>query len=168
MSKSQINLLLWQFEQVRKVTLAGVDHLTKEQLFEPPIEGEWCIGSYLMHLAECDLAWLHTLSGKEIPEDIRKRSYYGVWKDCPEEESGAPMEALEPKEYFETIALTRKMFTDEVASLNDEDLDTIVETKHGSKINGNSKRTIINRMIDHEAHHRGQILLLIRKAGWKK
>ena len=168
MSKSQIDLLLWQFDYTRKQTLACVEHLTKEQLFASPIEGEWCIGSHLMHLAECDLGWLHTLSGKEIPEDIKKRAYYAVWKDCPEEFSEAPKEALEPKEYFETIAITRKMFTDEVASLNDEDLDMIVKTKHGSKITGNSKRTIINRMIDHEAHTRGQMFLLIRKAGWGK
>ncbi len=167
MSKSKINLLLWQFEEARKLTLAGVEHLSKEQLFMPPIEGEWCIGSYLMHLAECDLGWLHTLSGKEVPEEIKKRSYYAVWYDCPEEFREAPKETLEPKEYFETIALTRKMFTDEVASLNDEDLDTIVETKHGSSINHKSKLYIINHHIDHEAHTRGQMFLLIRKAGWR-
>lgn len=166
MSNPQIELLLWQFEEARKKTLAGVEHLTKEQLIAPPIEGEWCIGSHLMHLAECDLAWLHTLSGKEVPEDIKKRSYYGVWKDCPAEDGCHPKEPIELNEYLETITLTRKMFTDEVASLNDDDLDTIVETKHGSSINGKSKLQIINQMIDHEAHTRGQMFLLIRKADW--
>lgn len=162
----QIDLFLYQYEYVRQATLDGIKHLTKEQLFMPPIEEEWCIGSYLMHLAECDLAWLQTLSGKEVSADIKERSYYGVWKDCPAEEGRHPKEPIEVNEYLETIALTRKMLLDEVASLKDTNLEDLVYRFGQTTGKQYSKKTIINQMIDHEAHTRGQMLLLIRKAGY--
>ena len=80
----QVAVLKWLLEDVRKVTLEGIKPLTKEQLFAVPIEGEFSIGSFLMHICECDLGWLERLSGKEVPEDIKKRAYYGVWYDSPE------------------------------------------------------------------------------------
>jgi uncharacterized damage-inducible protein DinB len=158
----QIAILKWLFEDVRKITLKGIEPLTKEQLFAAPIEGEECIGAFLMHLCECDLGWYQTISGKEASEDIKKRAYYAIWYDSPE--AAPPAEPPEVREYLETMAATRKLFLDYVCTLKDSDLDDVITWKNKQY----TKRWVISRMLQHEAHTRGQIMMLIRKAGWEK
>jgi uncharacterized damage-inducible protein DinB len=168
-SNPQTALLKWMFEDVRKITLEGVTHLTKEQLFIPPIAGEYPIGAYLMHLAECDLGWLQTLSGKKVPDEIKKRSYYSAWFDVPKEDFNPPKEPLEINEYLDVITLTRNMFLDEVSKLKDSELDNIITWKGYTGVERSaSKKWIIYHLLEHEAHTRGQMFMLIRKAGWKK
>lgn len=164
----QVELLKWMFEDIRKVTISGVSHLTKEQFFTPPVEGEFPIGAYLMHLAECDLGWLETISGNKVPDDIKKRSYYSAWFDVPKEDYNPPKEAPEVKEYFEVMELTRKMFLDYISTLKDSDLEDIITRKRGEIERKYSKKWIIYHILEHEAHTRGQIFMLIRKAGWNK
>lgn len=164
--QSQIQILKWILEDVRMETLAGVNHLTKEQLFQTPVEGESSIGSYLMHFAECDISWLEVLSGIEQPADLKKRSYFDKWFDVPDPEP--PKDALEVKEYLETIAETRKNFLDYISTLNDEELEKVVIMQRKSGDRKFSKKWIIYHIIEHEAHHRGQMFMLIRKAGWNK
>lgn len=163
----QISLLTWMLEDVRSITLKGVEHLTKEQLFETPIEGEYSIGSYLMHLAEVDIYWLEVLSGNPQPEVLKKRSYYNVWFDSLEE-SLPPNETLEISEYLDVIAATRKNFLDHIAALKDSDLEEVVIQQGRTKEHKLTKKWIVYHILEHEAHHRGQMFMLIRKAGWKK
>ncbi len=156
----------WMLEDVRKEMLAGVNHLTKEQLFQSSVDGESSIGAYLMHLAECDLSWLEILSGKEQPGDLKKRAYFDKWFDVPEPEP--PKEPLEVNEYLETIAQTRKNFIDYILTLDDEELENEVTIQRKSGERKFKKKWIIYHIIEHEAHHRGQMFMMIRKAGWNK
>ena len=162
----QIRLLKWMLEDVRKETLAGVSHLSKEQLFQAPVEGESSIGSYMMHLGECDLSWLEILSGAEQPEDLKKKCYFDKWFDVPDPEP--PKEPLEINEYLETIAATRKNFLEYISTLDDTELEKEVTIQRKSGERKIKKKWIIYHIIEHEAHHRGQMFMLIRKAGWNK
>ncbi len=164
----QIELLKWMLEDIRRVTLEGVNFLTKEQLFTPPIEGEYPIGAYLMHLGEADIGWLEVISETEVPEEIKKRSYYNAWFDVPKEDYNPPKEPLEVNEYFEVLELTRKMFLEYVSSLKDSELEDVVHAIRGTIERKYTKKWIIYHIIEHEAHTRGQIFMLIRKAGWSK
>ncbi len=166
-SVAQINLLKWMLEDLRKVTLEGVKHLTKEQLFTPPVENEFCIGSYIMHLAEADIGWYETISGKKVPDDLKKKSYYGCWFDSGPD-FNPPSEPPEYNEYFEAIAETRKIFLEYVSSLDDTELENTVTVKRKNGDREVSKKWIIYHIIEHEAHTRGQMFMLIRKAGWNK
>lgn len=164
----QIALLKWMFEDVRKVTLNGVSHLTKEQLFTPPIEGEYPIGAYLMHLCEVDIGWFQFISGTKVDREMKKKAYYNSWYDVPKENYNPPAELLEVNEYLETLKETRKLFLDYVSTVKDSELEDIVTRKRGDTERKYSKKWIIFHMIEHEAHTRGQMFMLIRKAGWKK
>ena len=162
----QIQLLKWMLVDVRKETLAGVSHLSKEQLFQAPVEGESSIGSYMMHLGECDLSWLEILSGAEQPADLKKKCYFDKWFDVPDPEP--PKEPLEINEYLETIAATRKNFLEYISTLDDTELEKEVTIQRKSGERKIKKKWIIYHIIEHEAHHRGQMFMLIRKAGWNK
>ncbi len=163
----QVSLLKWMIEDVRKVTLKGVEHLSKEQLFQTPVEGEYSIGSYLMHLGEVDISWLEVISGKEQPAELKEKAYFDKWYD-PSTEASPPKEPMELSEYLEILETTRKNFLDYISSLKDSDLEENI-TRMGSRGEfTRSKKWIIYHILEHEAHHRGQMFMLIRKAGWKK
>lgn len=163
---SQIELIKWMLEDIRNETLEGVNHLTKEQLFQSPIEGEFPIGAYLMHFAECDISWLEILSGKELPAYLKKKSYFDCWFDSPN--STPPLVPPEVNEYLETIAETRKIFLDYISTLKDTELEEEVSFTGRRGERKFKKKWIIYHILEHEAHHRGQIFMLIRKAGWNK
>jgi uncharacterized damage-inducible protein DinB len=167
-SNLQITLLKWMLEDIRKVTLNGVSHLTKEQLFTPPIEGEYPIGAYLMHLCEADIGWLQVISGTQVADEIKKRAYYGIWYDVPKEKYAPPKEPLEVNKYLDVMEITRKMFLDFISTIKDSELEDIITRKRGDIERKYSKKWIIYHIIEHEAHTRGQMFMLIRKAGWKK
>ena len=164
----QIDLLIWMLEDVRKVTLSGVEHLTKEQLFTPPIEGEFPIGAFLMHLGEADLGWLQTISGTKVSKDIKKKTYYNSWYDVPKEDYNPPKTAPEVNEYFEALGETRKLFLDFISAIKDSELEDIITWKFNDTERQRSKKWIIYHILEHEAHTRGQMFMLIRKAGWNK
>lgn len=169
--RKNIDLLIYQLEDIRRVLLEGVEHLTKEQLFEPPVQGEFPIGAYMMHMAEVDLGWLAVLSqdSVEISDDIKKRSYYNAWYDAWGDDVGEPpAEALEVQTYLDVMAETRKMLLDYINTLTDDDLEEVISRKYGEKEQKFTKKWIIYHLIEHEAHHRGQMFMLIRMAGWNK
>lgn len=164
---SQIKLLKWMLEDIRKVTIEGVNHLTKEQLFMPPIVSEYPIGAYLMHFAECDIGWLEVISGIKPSNDLKQRAYYSKWFDCGPDYN-PPEKPVEKKEYFDVMKSTRKLFLDYISTLDDSDLDDIIIRKRNNIEKRYSKKWIIYHILEHEAHTRGQIFMLIRKAGWNK
>jgi uncharacterized damage-inducible protein DinB len=164
----QVALLIWMLEDVRRVTISGVEHLNREQLFTPPIEGEFPIGAYLMHLGEADLGWLQTISGTQVADEIKKKTYYNAWYDVPKEDYNPPKTAPEVKEYFEALGITRKLFLDFISSIKDSELEDIITRRIGDKERKYTKKWIIYHILEHEAHTRGQMFMLIRKAGWKK
>jgi len=154
-------------EDVRRQTLAGVNTLSKEQLFASPVEGESSIGSYLMHLAEVDIYWLEVLSGIQQPEELKTKCYYNTWFDSGKD-FNPPKGALEISEYLDVNLSSRKNFLDYISTLSDSDLEEIIIQKGRTKEFKISKKWIIYHILEHEAHHRGQMFMLIRKAGWNK
>lgn len=172
MSTTNTELLIYMLEDIRKVTLKGISGLTKEQLFAEPVKGEFPIGAYLMHLAECDLGWLQVLDGKEIDEELKKQSYYEKWFDVPEKLFDPPKEPIEIEEYTDTITKCRAKVIEHIKSLSDFDLDgkvSIIRKIDGKDVlKEHTRKWIIYHLIEHEAHTRGQMFLLIRMAGFKK
>jgi len=158
-------------EDIRKITLFGISGLTKEQLFAEPLPGEYPIGAYLMHLAECDLWWLHIMDGLEQDAELAKRAYSNVWFDAGDD-FNPPKEALDVDEYLDILEKSREKVINYIKLLNDEDLDRKVYmrwTHNGEeKSKEFTRKWIIYHLIEHEAHTRGQMFMLMRMAGFKK
>ncbi len=170
MPKEQINLLLYMLDDIRKDTLKGVSGLTKEQLFQPPVEGEFPIGAYLMHLGEVDLFWLSVITGEQQPEELKKRVYSDCWFDCKKENYNPPKSPLEAKEYIDAITQARERVRKYIMCLNDDNLEESITNKFpwAKEERTYSKKWILHHLIEHEAHTRGQMFMLIRMAGFKK
>jgi len=166
--KSNIELLKYMLDDIRKVTFKGISGLTKEQLFAEPVKGEYPIGAYLMHLGEADLGWLRTLTGEKQSNELKKRVYYNAWFDAPSEKYNPPKEAIEPDEYINAINDVRKVLISYIDTLEDENLDEKITVKRKSGETEITKKWIIYHLIEHEAHTRGQMFLLMRMAGFKQ
>ena len=165
--KEKIGLLKWMLEDIRKETIKGISNLTKEQLFAVPEEGEFPIGAYLMHLCECDIHWLEVISGDKQSDELKKECYFDKWFD-PSGEPGPPATAPELIQYATLLKTTRARFLDYILSIDDDDLEIDIVIKRKSGDVSISKKWIIYHIIEHEAHHRGQMFMLIRRAGWNK
>jgi len=176
MNKEQINaklnpqlfLLWWMLEDVRKVTLRDIEGLTKEQLFQSPMEGEYPIGSYLMHLAEAEVYWLQVISGSKVDMEIKKKIYYDKWFNPSKNEVEGPQKPLDVNEYIEALREVRELLRNYIFTMKDVELEDIIVQKWESGEEKIPKKWIIYHLIEHEAHHRGQMILLLRKAGFKK
>jgi uncharacterized damage-inducible protein DinB len=166
--KSNIELLKYMLEDIRANTLKGISGLTKEQLFAEPVIGEYPIGAYLMHLGEADLGWLRTLTGEKQPEELRKRVYYDAWFDVPEKDYNPPKEPIEVEEYINAITESRKKLLNYIDTLSDSNLEETITVKRKTGERTYTKKWIIYHLIEHEAHTRGQMFLLIRMAGFKE
>jgi len=164
MEQKQVDLLLYMLDDIRKITLAGVRGLTKEQLYKSPVEGEYPIGAYLMHLGEADLGWLEVISGEEQPADLKKQTYYETWFDPYPGKENPPKTPPEADEYVNTITEIRERLKKYIMSFTDDNLEEII-VRGKDKI---TKKWIIYHLIEHEAHTRGQMFLLMRKGGLKK
>lgn len=157
---SNIQLLKWMMKDAREVLLEGIDGLSKEKLFQAPVEGEFPIGAYIMHMGEVDSYWYSQLTGMEMPDEVKKRVYDNCWFDCPAENSNPPKSPIEVQEYLNAIAETRKIVFDYMDKMNDNELEDVVRLKkNGEPL---TKKWIIYHLLEHEAHHRGQMFMLIR------
>lgn len=161
--QKKAQLLKFMLEDIRNVTLNGIKDLTAEQLFQQPMDGEFPIGAYLMHLAEAEAGWYHTMTGTPLPDDLKKKIYYGNWYDVPKEDYNPPVSVIPVEEYLSAIADVRKYLIDYLDNTTDEDLDKEVTWKRNGKDITRTKEWIIYHLIEHEAHTRGQMFLLIRK-----
>jgi uncharacterized damage-inducible protein DinB len=165
------DLIIYMLEDIREITLKGVNGLTKEQLFAEPLPGEFPIGAYLMHLAECELWWLHVMDGLPMDAELTKRAYSNTWFDAGDD-FNPPKEAIEIDEYFDVMAKCRAKLIEFIRSITDEEIEKKVYLRWTQNGEEKSKeftvKWILYHLIEHEAHTRGQMFLLIRMAGFKK
>jgi uncharacterized damage-inducible protein DinB len=164
-------LIKYMLNDIRSITLKGVSGLSKEQLFSEPLKGEFPIGAYLMHLAEVDLFWLSIMNGKEIEPELKRRSYADKWFDAGDTYD-PPTDAIEPEEYIDTLAKCRSKVVEYIDSISDSDLEKPVYMRWTHNGEDKSKeftpKWILYHLIEHEAHTRGQMFMLIRMAGFKE
>ena len=164
-------LIKYMLGDIRAITLKGVCGLTKEQLFAEPVNGEFSIGAYLMHLAEVDLFWLSVMDGKPIDPELMRRSYSDKWFDSGDGYD-PPSESIEPQEYIDVLDKCRAKVIEYIDSITDDDLNKPVYrrwTHNGEeKSREYTPKWILYHLIEHEAHTRGQMFMLIRMAGFKE
>ena len=66
---------------------------------------------------------------------------------------------------LDEIAKIRNQTRDLLASFNDDDLERLISFEIRSESHDHTLRWILHHLIDHEAQHKGQILMLKRLIG---
>ncbi|MCR8656898.1 DinB family protein [Paenibacillus endoradicis] len=120
-------------------TLLVLQVVTDDKLDQSIVEGHSTLGWLGCHLADT-VVYISGLMGFEVPNRM---------KDIPKN-------SREIVSYYELVSSN---FSKEVSKLSDQDL--VLETG----IKGYSNRgKLLRFLIDHQTHHRGQMLVLLRQA----
>lgn len=132
----------WSYET--EITTKLFNNLTDESLNQTVVENGRTLGF---------IAWHIVITLGEMLEKV------GLNIDCPPEDSAVPSSAKEIAETFERAAKSvneevKKNWTDETLLIEDEMYGMI--WKRG---------TTLSSLINHQAHHRGQMTVLMRQAG---
>ncbi len=131
--------------------------MNEETLIWQPYPNGHSIGAILIHVAACEAGWLHLVAaGQETPLDLEERlmggpsidQYAGIWPAPPRK----PLSwyyAQHDKIRARTIALVREL-------PDPDEVRTVVWSPNRTC----TVRWILHHIIEHEAYHLGQAVLL--------
>lgn len=145
-----------QLEDVRRDTKKYVSRLTPAQLSWTPHSKVESIGTQLLHIAGVERSW--------IGEDIEGRAMGNEWELAFPLRTNFPQVQGEPLEFFfEKLDAVREETRAVLSGLKDADLSREIQGL-GSAADSDrfTIEWILYHLVEHEAHHRGQIALLKR------
>lgn len=131
---------------IRQGLIEALDLLDDEQLTFVPREGLWSLGTVAVHIAEAEEGWFRYVVTGELD----------VWPDfAPEDYATVPaLKALLADVHDRTVAYLEGM--------DDVDLDRVVDAPWGAQF---PLRWVVWHVLEHEAHHRGEIYLMLGLMG---
>ncbi|REJ79460.1 MAG: DinB family protein [Acidobacteria bacterium] len=116
------------------------------------------IAGLILHCGEAEWWWIQcVVNGRPIDDELKATTFWDVLDDGNEPEGMSATECI-----AEIDGITAKT-RDLLSAFTDSDLDRyfLKERSNGVKIE-KSLRWILHHLIDHEAQHKGQILMLKR------
>ncbi|HEX8847664.1 MAG TPA: DinB family protein [Pyrinomonadaceae bacterium] len=159
-----IGFALSAMEEVREQLRAAVAGLSDEELARLAIPGAHSIGALVLHIGEAEWWWMNcVIKGRRLSLQDRRRPFWDVLKRP---------EAFASKNYsagfcLDTIASIREETRAFLAPLTDGDLENVYSHTRGRTTIEPTLRWILHHLVDHEAQHKGQILMLKRLLGAK-
>jgi uncharacterized damage-inducible protein DinB len=146
-------------QEVREQLCEAVKGIPDEQLGRPAFAGAHSIGALALHIGEAEWWWMQcVVSGHKLTEQDRKACYWDVLKD-PDGFAGKGYTADFCLQEIEGI---RNQTRDLLSALNDNHLESIRTFERRGENHEHSLRWILHHLADHEAQHKGQILMLKR------
>ncbi len=161
----QVGLCFGGLEDVRASLLRGVEDLSTETLARRAFAGANTIGTLLVHVAEAELFWIQeVLNGKALTAQQRADYRFDVFG-----KPGAPaIEAHDFGFFRKRMEDVRTITRESLRPMKDEELDSRRiwdDTRAGEKREF-TVRWILHHLLEHEAHHKGQVFLLKRALGF--
>ena len=154
----RIGLYFAQMEDVRRVTKKYISGLSPEQLSWYPNDRVESVGTLLLHIAAVELSW--------IGEDIMRRRMPEEWVFAFPIRFNIPQVSGQPLSFFiEKLDTVREETRRTLATLTDADLGRAVTPLDDAESPGAEQYTIewiLYHLVEHEAHHRGQIAQMKR------
>jgi uncharacterized damage-inducible protein DinB len=143
-----------QLGETRREVLSQIGALTPNQLNWHPNEQTESIGTQILHIAAIEWSWVF--------EDIFQRpaSDYDGWDEALPLRLGLPQVRDRPLSYFtDRLNRVRRDVLDALRGLADDDLPRLIPGEGGHLF---SIDWILFHLVHHEAHHAGQIELLVQ------
>lgn len=161
---SEIGFCLGGMEEVREQVREAAEDLSDEDVRRPAVSGAHAIGALVLHIGEAEWYWMQcVVSGHQLTEDVRKAPFWDVLKD-PDKFSKNNYSA---EFCLNEIKKIREQTRQTLAAFDDSRLDHIFSFERRGETFELSLRWILHHLIDHEAQHKGQILMLKRLLGLK-
>ena len=158
----QVGFYLAGMEEVREQVCKAVEDMTDEQVGRAAISDAHAIGALVLHIGEAEWFWMQcVVMGHKLNDEDRCAAFWDVLKH-PEDFSGKGYSA---GFCLNEIKKIREQTHQTLALFNDSDLDRIFPFERRSEMHEQSLRWILHHLIDHEAQHKGQILMLKRLLG---
>ncbi len=146
-----------QMEEVRRMVKEYVRDLTPEQLSWQPYDGGNSIGTLLLHLAGTEAFWIRErLGGEKLSRE--EWAEYGM-EDYPKLKSP---DGKDVSYFFSKLDAMRENTRKALAGIKAADLDRVHREEFQGKSYTFSLRWILHHVVEHEAHHKGQIAILRR------
>ena len=146
-------------EEVREQVRAAVKDLDAEHIGKPAFLGAHSIGALVLHIGEAEWWWMKcNVAGHQLTPEDAKAPYWDVLEN-PE---GFANKGYTAEFCLQEVDKIRNQTRDILFGHSDKDLDRTVNVKRQGEIQEISIRWILHHLIDHEAQHKGQILMLKR------
>jgi uncharacterized damage-inducible protein DinB len=160
----EIGFYLAGMEEMRQQLREVIANVPDDCACRPAVDGAHCIGALVLHIGEAEWYWMQmVISGHRLTDEDRARPCWDVLKD--------PVSFAErnyPTEFcFNEIQKIREQTRETLSKFEDKDLNRIFTRKKRGQTSEHSLRWILHHLIDHEAQHKGQILMLKRFMGLK-
>jgi len=146
-------------EEVRAQLRNAVKNLDVESLGRTAFPGAHPIGALVLHIGEAEWWWMQcNVAGHQLTEEDEKAPCWDVL-DEPEAflSNGYTAEFC-----LQELDKIRTQTHDLLLKLDDQDLERIITFERHGKMRDHSLRWILHHLVDHEAQHKGQILMLKR------
>lgn len=161
---TEIGFCLDGMEEVREQVKESVEGISDEDLQSSAVRGAHSIGALVLHIGEAEWYWMQcVVSGHQLTDEDRRAPFWDVLKDP---------ESVFEKSYSAEFCLNqirtiREQTRQTLAQHDDSELDRIFSFVRRGEAHELSLRWILHHLIDHEAQHKGQILMLKRLLGLK-
>ena len=140
-------------------TLAG---MSDEHIARRAVTGAHPIGALVLHIGEAEWWWIQcVVAGRKMSDEDRRVAHWDVLDDP----DGFALKGYSAQYCLDAIDGIRERTRDHLASFTDDDLERLFSYEKRGKTVEVSLRWVLHHLMDHEAQHKGQILMLKRLLG---
>lgn len=159
-----IGYYLNAMDEVREQLRAAVSGASDEEIGRRAVADAHSIGALVLHIGEAEWWWMTcVVSGHEMTDDDYRQPYWDVLVDP----DAFARKGYSAKFCLDTIEEIRGETRHTLAAFNDGDLERIFINVRPHKTLEVSLRWVLHNLMDHEAQHKGQVLMLKRMLGGK-
>ena len=157
-----IGFYLSGMEEVRAQLVEAVAGMSPDQIGRAVVPDAHSIAALVLHIGEAEWHWMQrVVSGNEVTEAIRNSAYWDVLEDP----ASFSLKGYAVEFCLNEIKKIREQTFETLRQFDDSQLDRVFTFARKGQTQELSLRWILHHLIDHEAQHKGQILLLKRLLG---
>ncbi len=157
-----IGFYLAGMDEVRSQLRDAVVNMSPEDIGRCAIPGAHSIGALVLHIGEAEWWWMNcNVLGHRLTDADRAAPYWDVLKN-PEAFAARGCSA---EFCLEQVGRIRNQTREILAGFADDELERVFATERRGRKFEHSLRWILHHLIDHEAQHKGQVLMLKRLLG---
>lgn len=159
-----IGFSLAAMEEVREQLRNAVREMSDEEIARRALPGAHSIGALVLHIGEAEWWWMNcVIKSHRLTIEDRRLPFWDILKDP----DGFAAKGYSTSFCLDTIDAIRLETREFLATLKDDDLENVYSHTRGRTTIEPSLRWILHHLVDHEAQHKGQVLMLKRLLGAK-